>query len=160
GVVAVVIGLVWVGRRWSPTTIRNLQIVTVTFLLVALAAALLLVVFPEILAWLHHAAQPHAGSKPASSDDSNGVLRAWAAAGGLVGIAAALAGVFVPAWKALGSLESNKSAAAVTGLFAKAKPFLLSLLTALAAPLLFGAVLLAFMHQGSEHSVIVSGTSQ
>lgn len=157
-VAAFVSGLLWVGKRWSPTTLKNFQLVSVSLLLLAATAAVVLLALPQLLAWLHRAALPHHHSTAAGATD--GIRGAWASAGGLAGIAVALAGVFVPAWNALGKLESNKTIGAeVKGVFAKAKPFLLSLLTTLAVPLLFGGVLVMFMYHASEHSVFVGGVS-
>jgi hypothetical protein len=158
GGLALVCGLVWVLKRWPPKVLKYMQPISVGLLLSALAAAIVLLVLPQVLGWMHRAALPRHDTRAAGV--GTGIRGAWASVGGLAGIAVALAGVFAPAWKALGKLESNKTVDdEVKGLLAKAKPFLLSALTTLAVPLLFGGVLLMFMYHASEHSVFVAGAS-
>jgi len=158
GGLALLSGLAWVLKRWPPKAQTYMQRISVGLLLAALTAAIVLLLLPQVLGWMHRAALPHHDTT--ASGVGTGARGAWASVGGLVGIAVALARVFTPAWKALGKLESNKTVGAeVKGLFAKSKPFLLSALTTIAVPLLFGGVLLMFMYHAAEHSVFVAGAS-
>src|SRR4029078_11491007 len=91
---------------------------------------------------------------------STGLRSYWIPGGGFAGILAALTAVFGTAWRAVGSLASSDVVKAVEQkAWRRAPRVLLTLLTPLAAPLLFGGLVLAFMHQGSERSLLVRGTS-
>jgi hypothetical protein len=157
GGLALVVGLIWVGHRWSSPVAFAWQQVSVALLLVAAAWALVGLGLPQVLAWLHRASLPHVDHTAHAA--SSGLRSYWVSAGGLAGIAGALAAVFGVAWRGLGTLASSDVVKAIAEQsFGRFRRFVLNFVTTLAVPALFGGLLIAFMHQGAEHSVLVPGT--
>ena len=161
GGVCLLAGLIWVLRRWTKKKQQVLADTTLAFLFAALIWALLVLALPQVLAWLHHALllkQNHvAGAAPAASTGiSNGTI----ATGGLAAFVAALAATIGPAVRLLYPKGAQDAAAGwIRRILARYRGPLLNLLALLAVPGLFGALLLLFLHNGSDRPLFVSGTS-
>jgi len=158
GVVALAVGVIWVARRWSSAATARWQTVSVGLVCLAAGWAVVVLGLPQLLAWLHRTSLPRMrGDVPVAS---TGLRDYWISAGGLGGVAVALAGVFVPVWQRLRSITSREPAKGlVAGFVARHRQLLLNLLTLMAVPLLFGSLLVVFMHQAAERSIFVRGTS-
>jgi hypothetical protein len=156
--VAVMMGLLWVMRRWSPSVARAWQRVSVNAILLAVVIAVMVLAVPQLLAWLHRASIPH--RDVAASGVSDGIQHHQVAVGGFVGIVVAIGGIFTSAWKSLSALESNAVVKTVEkDVLGTGKRIVLTVLTALAVPVLCAALFLGFALQGAQHSVLVAGTS-
>jgi hypothetical protein len=154
---ALVVGLIWVGHRWSNRVAFGWQQFSVALIFVAVGWAVVALALPQVLAWLHRASLPHVDHTAHAA--SSGLRSYWVSAGGLAGIAGALAAVFGVAWRGLGTLASSDIVKAVADKsFGRVRRVVLNLVTTLAVPALFGGLLIGLMHQGAEHSVLVPGT--
>jgi hypothetical protein len=155
GVGALILGLVWVGRRWSLRVNRWLQIGVLGAALIAAAYALFVLVLPQVLAWLHRATLPPA-EQPAASAVADGLsTNYWIPATGFVGVAAAIWALLAPVWKFFRpkiEAEGNKWLRSP-----KFRTRLLNLVAFLSVPALFGGLLLVVMHLGAEDPPFVHG---
>jgi hypothetical protein len=159
GGAALVVGLIWVGHRWSNPVTLQWQQLSVALFLVAIAWAVFALGLPQVLAWLHRASLPHRDHTAHAA--SSGLRSYWVSAGGLAGIVAALGAVFGVAWRALGTLASSDIVKAVAEKASgTVRRVLFNLLITLAVPALFGGLVIGFMHHGAERSVFVAGTHQ
>jgi len=154
---ALVVGLVWVARRWSDAATGRWQLAAVGLAVVAVAWAVALLGLPQLLAWLHRASLPRLDHSAAVA--SGGLRDYWISAGGLGGITVALAGVVTPIWKWLRSTASSEPGQRAVGFAAAHRRVLLNLLTLVVIPLFVGGLLVAFMHEAAERSIFVAGTS-
>lgn len=157
GVLALVLGLVWVGRRWSLRVNRWLQNAALGAALTAAAYALFVLGLPQVLVWLHQATLP---KPPVAVTVSDGLTKNyWVPASGLAGALAAIGALFGPVWSFLRPKVEAEGTKWLQNLMSKYRTQLLNLVAFLAVPALFGGLLLLFMHIGAEHPPFVNGTS-
>jgi hypothetical protein len=155
---AVLIGLAWVMRRWTPGAARMWQRVSVNMIILAVVVGVLMLAVPQLLAWLHRASIAH--RSVTASGVSTGIRHHQVAVGGFIGVAIAIGGMFSSAWKSLSSLESYAVVRTVdNNVLGRGKRIALTVLTALAVPIAATALFLGFALQGAQHSILVGGTS-
>jgi hypothetical protein len=157
GFAALVVGLLWVARRWR-RTVRTWQSVALWLLFAAVAWALVALAIPQLLAWLHRATV--SGHAHVAEPASGGVRHLWIPLGGFVGVLAAIAGAVGPVWRDLRAVTAKVDGSGfVAKLVRRFKGPLINLLTMLAVPALFGGLLVAFMYSGASEPPFVAGSN-
>ena len=157
GVAALVVGLVWVARRWSLGVRAGFQRAALVAAVLAALYALVVLGLPQVLAWLHRAALP---KPPDTVAVSNGVTKTyWVPASGLAGILAAVGALLAPLWKVAAPQVQAAEQPWIQTLSHKYAARLLNLVAFLSIPLLFGGLVLSFMHLGAEHPPFEQGGS-
>jgi hypothetical protein len=157
GIAALVVGLVWVVRRWNPGVSAGFQRAALLVAVAAALYALLVLGLPQVLAWLHRAAL----SKPPDTVAvSNGITKTyWIPASGLAGILAAVGTLLAPVWKGVGPTVEGTEQRWVQALSNKLAATLLNLVAFLSVPALFGGLVLMFMYLGADHPPFAAGSS-
>ena len=153
GVGSLVVGLLWVLRRWTPGADPVWRRAAVWSAIAAALWAVLALAVPQVLAWLVRSSIPRRGHTAAPA--STGIRHYWIPLGGLGGLLVAIRAAIAE----FAALAKTSSSSGLGGLLRRWRAPLTNLVGALAIPVLFGGLLVLFMYNGAQHSVFVPGTS-